>query len=64
MIFEKATKKVRSERRKICKECPDKRGKFQLFNITFCKRDQCIVCLCDIKAKTSLKLEECPKGKW
>jgi len=64
MIFEQADKELKEKRREICNDCPKKRGKFKLLGITFAKRDQCVVCLCDIKNKTAIKLERCPIGKW
>ena len=63
MIFEKATDELKYERRAICETCIHKRDEFKLFCIKF-QQSQCMVCLCHIKAKTSLKNEECPKGKW
>ena len=64
VVFEKATGKLKNERREICVQCPEVRAKFSLFGITLFNRKQCGVCKCDIKLKTSLKLEQCPKGKW
>lgn len=63
-VFEKATGKVKIERRKICGGCPHIRAKFRIFGIPLANRNQCGVCKCDVKLKTSLKLEKCPKGKW
>lgn len=64
VVFQQASEEVKKRRREICEGCDRKRAKFKLFGITFCKRPQCVVCLCDINLKTSIKVASCPIGKW
>ena len=62
--FKQAEDSVKKYRRDICNTCPHIRATFKLLGITLSNRKQCTVCKCDIKAKTSLKIETCPKEKW
>ena len=58
-------------RTKICESCPlnsllnVKRGfRYWLWDIINFKKPFCTVCGCELKAKISEELEECPKGYW
>lgn len=64
VVFDQAPKELKEIRRKICDGCDRKRDKFKIFGVTFCKRPQCVVCLCDIELKTSIKVASCPLEKW
>ena len=64
LVFQKASKLTREYRRSICNKCPNQRSKFSLFGIPLLPTKQCSECKCIIKAKTALKNEECPIGKW
>ncbi len=46
-------------RNKICDECEHKQP-----DPTNMRREMCEVCSCFIFAKTQLKVNECPVGKW
>lgn len=53
--IDNAPEAVREERRRICAEC---------LGVELGWRTECPVCRCFIKAKTRLKAERCPDGKW
>lgn len=50
-----APEAVREERRRICAEC---------LGVELTWKTDCPVCRCFIKAKTRLKAEKCPDGRW
>lgn len=60
------------DRIKTCEGCPlqsdnfqDKKGlRFEILKWLNLNKPFCTVCGCEIRAKASSQIEDCPKGKW
>lgn len=59
------------QRLEICSTCPlnsknkeDKSIKYYLLSLLNLRNDFCTDCGCELTAKASEEMEECPKGKW
>lgn len=61
------------DRLSICETCPfnskyaepeNKNLKYWVWRILNLNEYFCTICKCELKAKASEEMEECPKGKW
>lgn len=61
------------ERLEICRTCPlnsknsdpkEKTIRYKILRLLNLNEDFCTVCGCELKAKASEEMEECPEGKW
>lgn len=64
-------KKWYRNRLKICSDCPlnsknveKKSARYYLLSILNLQNNFCTDCGCELTAKASEELEECPQGKW